>query len=93
MSHRLMARLEFDAGRLREFLQLPETAEIVGCQMDIFRRGKITLVIEGAGYPTKEGEFIQPATCMIRTQTFEDGTRLRDELRWPFVAYPDGDTP
>lgn len=89
MSHRLMAVLEFDTGQLREFLQLPETTEIIDCQMDFPMRGRILLKIEGAGYPTTEGMPLHRQTCMITQRWLEDGTELKEEIRWPFVEYPD----
>ena len=89
MSHRLMAALEFDTGRMREWLQLPETAEIVAVYMDRSIRGRLVLVIEGAGRPTKEGECILRQTCMITQRQLADGTELKEEIRWPFMEYPD----
>ena len=85
MSHRLMAILEFDTGALREFLQLPESAEIVGVRMDFRRRGRIQFKIEGAGYPTEEGHLIPLATCTIGTRCNADGDiEVNPTLNWPF---------
>lgn len=85
MSHRLCAILEFDTGMLREFLQLPETAEIVDARMEFDRRGRIQFKIEGAGYPTKEGQVVIPATCIVESQRDEDGSiPLNPTLNWPF---------
>lgn len=85
MSHRLTAILEFDAGMLREFLQLPETAEIVDARMEFDRRGRIQFKIEGAGYPTKEGQVVVPATCIIGVRRGEDGDiEVNPTLNWPF---------
>jgi hypothetical protein len=85
MSHRLMAILEFDAGALREFLQLPETAEIVDVRMGFERRGRIQFKIEGAGYPTQEGELIPAVTCIIGVRRGEDGDiDVNPTLNWPF---------
>lgn len=85
MSHRLCAILEFDTGALRELLQLPETAEIVDAQMVFNARGRLQLKIEGAGYPTREGEFVQPVTCIIGLQRDADGeAAVNPTLTWPF---------
>ena len=85
MSHRLMAILEFDAGALREFLQLPETAEIVDVRMEFGVRGRIQFKIEGAGYPTAEGAPIRAVTCLVGTQRDEEGDiNLNPTLVWPF---------
>lgn len=79
-----MAILEFDTGQLRHFLQLPETAEIVGAEVEFGVRGRLLLKIEGAGFPVQEGEIIPRTTCLI-TQTFlADGTELREKFTWPF---------
>lgn len=81
MSHRLCAILEFDTGALRHLLQLPETAEIVDARMHFDRRGRLQLKIEGAGYPTQEGQVILPCTCIVGTQ--RDAT-VNPTLNWPF---------
>lgn len=87
MSHRLCAILEFDAGMLREFLQLPETAEIVDVRMDFMSRSRILFKIEGAGYPTAEGYPIPAATCIVGAHRDEDGSiDLNPTLNWPFDA-------
>ena len=84
-----MAILEFDAGRLREFLQLPETAEIVDARMDFGSRGRIQFKIEGAGYPTTEGHPLPFATCSIRSsQDAEGAIRVNPELVWSFAPTP-----
>lgn len=90
MSHRLMAVLEFDAGQLRELLQLPETAEIVDARMDFSRRGRIQLKIEGAGFPTQEGHLLNICTAILTTQYLEDGTELLPTLSWPFAGCGNG---
>jgi hypothetical protein len=80
-----MAILEFDAGALREFLQLPETAEIVDARMEFDRRGRIQIKIEGAGYPTKEGQVVIPTTCIIGARRGEDGDiEVNPTLNWSF---------
>ena len=85
MSHRLMAILEFDAGRLRELLQLSEAAEIVGARMDFETRGRIQLKVEGVGYPVAEGNPIPSATCIVESRRDEDGSiPLNPTLNWPF---------
>ena len=85
MSHRLMAILEFDAGVLREFLQLPETAEIVDARMEFDSRGRLQLKIEGAGYPTKEGVAIPLVTCIVGARRNAEGDiDLNPTLNWPF---------
>lgn len=85
MSHRLMAILEFDAGRLREFLQLPETAEIVDVRMGFETRGRIQFKIEGAGYPTAEGCPIQATTCIVGAHRGAEGDiEVNPTLNWPF---------
>jgi len=85
MSARLMAILEFDAGRLRELLQLPESAEIIWCRMDRDCRGRIEVVIEGAGFPTDEGGFLHRTTCTVTiAQTEDGGIELNPKLEWGF---------
>lgn len=97
MSHRLTAILEFDTGALREFLQLPETAEIVDARMDFSNRGRLQLKIEGAGFPTQEGGPIQPTTCIVHMRHEADGSKYVERIEWPFgdgfggnhIAQPD----
>lgn len=85
MSHRLCAILEFDTGVLRELLQLPETAEIVDAHMVFDTRGRLQLKIEGAGYPTQEGELIPPSTCVVGARFDADGeVAVNPTLNWPF---------
>ena len=85
MSHRLCAILEFDTGALREFLQLPEAAEIVDVRMRFGNRNRLQLKIEGAGYPTQEGELIPAVTCTIGTRCNADGDiEVNPTLNWPF---------
>lgn len=85
MSHRLCAILEFDTGALRELLQLPETAEIVDARMEFGARGRLQLKIEGAGYPTREGQHVPPCTCIVRSLRDADGDiELNPVLNWPF---------
>lgn len=85
MSHRLCAILEFDTGVLREFLQLPESAEIVDARMEFGVRGRIQFKIEGAGYPTQEGELIPAVTCIIEARHNADGDiEVNPTLNWPF---------
>ena len=80
-----MAILEFDAGALREFLQLPETAEIVDARMEFGVRGRLQLKIEGAGYPTQEGELIPAVTCIVGTRCNADGDiEVNPTFNWPF---------
>lgn len=93
MSHRLTAILEFDTGRLRELLQLPETAEIIDCRMDFGYRGRLQLKIEGAGFPTQEGHAIQPATCVITERHNADGSKYVERIEWPFGVDVDAVAP
>ena len=84
MSHRLMAILEFDLGCVREALQLPETAEIVDARIEFGVRGRLQLKIEGAGWPTREGELLRPTSGMVTTRRTKEGVELMPAISWDF---------
>ena len=84
MSHRRMAILEFSLGAIREALQLPEEAEILGAEVVFGQRDRLRLKIEGAGWPTQEGYFLRPTTAVVTRRQLADGMELMPEITWNF---------
>jgi hypothetical protein len=78
-----MAILTLTPEALREFLELPEGAEVVRVELEYGYRGVLKLVIEGAGWDTPEGGPIRPSLTAIVTRHFaEDGAQLSRSINW-----------
>ena len=80
---RLCAVLRIDNQMLARLLQLPPEAEITAAACPHDSRGVIELRIEGAGYPTREGERIRAATGIVQAVKLARDRELV-QIGWPF---------
>lgn len=84
MSSKKLVLIKLSPSAIRELLQLPEDAEVTGVVADLGFRGAVTLRIEGAGYPTEDGELIREARGMICREFLPDGRELAPRITWKF---------
>lgn len=81
-----MAILTVTPEALRQLLQLPNGVELVRVEMAQGQRGALRLMIEGAGWPTPEGGYVQPAQIATVHTSYhfaEDGQNIRlDKIDW-----------
>jgi hypothetical protein len=82
MSVKKMAILTVTPEALRAMLQLPDGVELVRVEMSQGQRGTLKLMIEGAGWDTPEGGFVQPALSAIITDVHEEGALVRRSIDW-----------
>lgn len=83
MNVKKMAILTVSPELLRSALCLPDGCEVVRVQMAQGYRGVIELVIDGAGWDTREGSAIMPARIGIGCTAYADnGKILSHSIDW-----------
>ncbi len=59
------AILQMNATYLKQLLQIPANAEIDGIELDFCQPDLVLVRINGAGWPTGEGQTIVPTTATV----------------------------
>lgn len=83
MNTKKMAILTVTPEAFRGLLQLPESVEVVGVEVAQGYRGVLRIVIEGAGWDTREGEAISPTgAATITNRHDETGAIVSRSIDW-----------
>ena len=87
MSVKKMAILTVTPEALRAMLQLPDGVELVRVEMSQGQRGVLKLMIEGAGWDTPEGGYVQfTETAIITERRGPEGELLKRTINWNLPA-------
>lgn len=81
-----MALLRIDARYLAALLQLPEGTAVLGVRDDISSAGVLEIKVEGAGWPTAEGQQIMPTTGTVIDTRDATGGLVCRTVNWGFPA-------
>ena len=79
---KLMARIPLSPQTIRDLLHLPPGAEVAQVDVSQGHRGCVEFIVLGVGWPTGEGEVIQPAYATIHRAVLDDGRELAPRFEW-----------
>lgn len=79
---KLMALLQLSPKAFRELFQLPPGTEVVRIETRPGYRGRVDVIIEGAGWLTDEWAPLRSATAIVTHTFLEDRRELAPVIKW-----------
>lgn len=76
-----MMYVQLSSAALREFLGMPEEAELVGAWMEPYQHDVLRLSVRGFGKPVREGSIIEQG-YIVATNNSIGGVALKPVLTW-----------
>jgi len=86
-NQRHMAILQISSEALCELLQLPQDVVILGFQADFVHHNLLEIKIDGAGWPTREGQVLARTRGIITKEFDASGAEVGRSIDWRLPTY------